>query len=57
MLRLLLKIPFAVVYALGIVIMVLGAIPFFVIGFISGFVKWTWQAGNNLADRLFLQYR
>lgn len=56
MLRTLLKFPLAVIYAIGVMLMIVFSIPFIAAGFVAGFIKWAWQIGNRLSDRAYLHF-
>ena len=56
MLELLVRGPMAVVYAIGIVIMMICALPGIVLGVMVGFLKWSFKIGLRLSSRLFLHF-
>jgi hypothetical protein len=56
MLKLLVKIPLAIVYAIGIVLMIVCSAPFIAVGFIAGFIKFAWGIGMRLSDRAYLHF-
>lgn len=56
MLDLLVRGPLALLYGVGIVIMMCCAVPFILVGFLVGFVKWSCQIGTRLSDRAFLHF-
>lgn len=55
--RTLVRVPIAALYAVGIVTMMVCALPFIAVGFVVGFIKWSGQIGSGLADKLFMHFR
>lgn len=51
-----LKFPLMLLYGLGVVILMLCALPFAALGFLIGFIRWTTKVGIRLSDRLFLHF-
>lgn len=53
----LVRLPIGAAYGIGLIIMFVCAIPFALVGFVVGFMKWTYGAGENMCDRLFVYLR
>lgn len=48
----LLRVPLAIFYAIGVVILILICIPVAIVGFWIAVFKWAGEAGSRLGDRL-----
>lgn len=56
LLKAIIKVPIAVVYAIGMVVLCITAIPFVIAGFITGMAKFAFMFGDRIYARWFGRY-